>query len=107
MRAMSALQNPTPCSRIRREQGLDVTKKGWDLPFDRAPHEFVVDEVVAVDQGVVKAAASRMSSSSFGDRGCIDRLARLVDRLDEIGIFQRANHHEVHLAAEQHFECFF
>ena len=105
MRAMNALQNPTPCSRIRREQGLDVTKKGWDLAFDRAPHEFVVDEVVAVDQDVaegdgMKAAASRMSSSSFGNWGCIDRLARLVYRVNKIGILQRADHHQIDFAAQ-------
>jgi hypothetical protein len=106
MRAVRAPQNPTPFSRIRREQGLDVAKKDRDLRFDRAPNEFVVDEVVAVDQDVAKAAASRMSSSNFGDRGCIDRLARLVDGLDEIRIFQRADHHEVDFAAEQRFEIF-
>src|SRR5450759_482912 len=51
----------------------------------------------------MKAAASRMSSSSFGDWGCIDCLARLVYRVNKVGVFQRADHHQVDLAAKQPF----
>src|SRR4051794_12302736 len=36
----------------------------------------------------MKAAASRMSSSSFGAFGCIDELARLLYRGNEVGVLQ-------------------
>jgi hypothetical protein len=47
----------------------------------------------------MKAAASRMSSSSFGDRACIQGPPGAVDRGDEVRIDHRAGHHQVDLAA--------
>ena len=51
----------------------------------------------------MKAAASRTSSSSLGVFGCIDDPPRLVDRLDEVGILQRAGRHEVDRALVSRF----
>ena len=98
---MSAPQNPTPCSRIRREQSLDVTKKDWDLAFDRAPYERVVDEVVAVDQYVAEGddlAVVVDARRGFGVVLC-EALDRLADYL-EIAL-DRLPQHAVSVVVKQ------
>jgi len=52
----------------------------------------------------MNAAAPRMPSSSFGDRGCIHRLPRARGRLNEVRVAHGAGHHQVDRAREERFQ---
>ena len=73
---------------VCREQRLDFAQQGRHLTCVTSR---------------MKAAASRTSSSSFADRGCIYGLARLIDRLDEVRISERSDHNQIDSAAKQSF----
>ena len=66
------------------EQGFDVAKKGGNLAFDRAPHERVVDEVVAVDQDVAEGDDLALVGDARRGFGIVLReaLDRLADNLE-------------------------
>lgn len=52
----------------------------------------------------MKAAESRMSSSSLGERGCIDRPARQRCRLDEVRVGHCRSHDQIDPAAEKQLQ---
>src|SRR5690606_2065740 len=49
----------------------------------------------------MNAAASRMSSSSFGERGCIHRLARAHCGFDEVRVAHGVGHDQINRTSEQ------
>ena len=46
---------PAGVSLVRREQSFYITQQGRDLILDRTPDQSMVDEIVAVDEGIAKS----------------------------------------------------